>query len=129
MAKFSAISRERLETCHPDLQRLFQEVVKHFDCLILEGHRDKTHQDLYYSQGKSKLKWPHGEHNKLPSMACDVMPYPVDFKNIKRLYMFVGFVLGTARQMGIKVRSGYDWDGDTDINDQQFHDGPHWELI
>jgi hypothetical protein len=29
----------------------------------------------------------------------------------------------------IRVRSGYDWDGDTNVNDQTFNDGPHWELV
>ena len=39
MAKFGRKSRERLETCHEDLQDLFNEVVRFFDCSVLEGHR------------------------------------------------------------------------------------------
>ena len=34
MAQFSQRSRDRLYTCHPDLIRLFETVVVHYDCTI-----------------------------------------------------------------------------------------------
>ena len=37
MPKFSARSTERLETCDERLVTIFNEVVKHFECTILEG--------------------------------------------------------------------------------------------
>lgn len=43
--------------------------------------------------------------------------------------MFIGYVLATAEQMGIKVISSGDWDGDTQVNDQTFNDLFHFELI
>ena len=129
MASFGALSNERLNSCDERLQRVFREVVKHFDCTILEGHRGKDLQDLYHSQGKSKLKWPNGEHNKLPSRAVDVMPYPVNWQDTKRICYFAGFVMSIAASMNIKLRWGYDWDGDKDLNDQTFNDGPHFELV
>lgn len=129
MPKFSSISRERLETCDERLQKVFQEVIKYFDCSIIEGHRGQALQDLYFSQGKSKVKWPDGEHNKLPSRAVDVMPYPINWKDIERVCYFAGYVMATALSMGIKLRWGKDWDGDTDLNDQSFKDGPHYEIM
>ena len=74
MPLFSQTSKARLSTAHPDLQRLFNEVVKHWDCTIVCGHRGKEEQDKAFAEGKSKVKWPNGRHNKLPSLAVDVMP-------------------------------------------------------
>jgi len=129
MPTFSAISRERLETCDERLQRVFQEVVKHFDCSIVEGHRVQAAQHRAYTTGASKVYWPKGKHNSFPSKAVDAMPYPVDWKDINRLCYFAGYVMETALSMGIKLRWGKDWDGDTDLNDQTFNDGPHFELV
>ena len=129
MARFSALSRERLGTCAEQLQRVFYEVIKHFDCIILEGHRGQALQDLYVAQGKSKVKWPNGKHNSLPSKAVDAIPFPVDWDDVNRICYFAGYVMATALSMGIRLRWGKDWDMDTDLNDQRFRDGPHYELI
>ena len=129
MPKFSAISKERLATCDERLQRVFNEVVKYFDCMVIEGHRNQADQDKYYFQKKSKVRWPNGKHNKLPSHAVDVMPFPVNWNDINRICYFAGFVMATALSMGIKLRWGKDWNGDTDLNDQKFQDGPHYEIM
>lgn len=132
MAEFSKRSKERLASCHPDLQRLFNEVVKHQDCTITEGHRGQELQDEYFRTGKSKVQFPNGKHNKTPSEAVDCIPYPFapeDWKDTRRLYMFVGLVRGIAASLGIKIRCGADWDGDFEVKDQNFHDLPHFELV
>lgn len=129
MPKFSQSSIDKLETCHPDLVKLFNEVVKEFDCIILEGHRGKEDQDKAFREGKSKLPWPKGKHNKLPSEAVDVAPYPVDWKDRERFIYFAGFVMGRAAELGIKIRWGGDWDGDKDLKDNSFSDLVHFETI
>ena len=79
MPRFGNKSKERLATCHPDLQRVFNEVINYVDCSILEGYRNAYWQDKYYAEGKTKLKYPDGRHNANPSNAVDVTPYPVDW--------------------------------------------------
>jgi peptidoglycan L-alanyl-D-glutamate endopeptidase CwlK len=128
MAKFGRKSRERLETCHEDLQDLFNEVVRFFDCSVLEGHRGEELQNKYYKQGNSKVKYPNGRHNKLPSNAVDVVPYPVDWDDTDRMYYFAGFVKGLAYSMGIPIRWGGDWNDNTEVKDTNFKDLPHFEL-
>ena len=54
MAAFSERSLSLLATCDPRLRRLFDEVVKHFDCTILEGHRTAERQAELYAEGKTK---------------------------------------------------------------------------
>lgn len=79
MAKFSSTSQEKLLTCHPDLQKVFKEVIKTFDCTILVGHRDQQAQDKAFAEGKSKKSWPDSKHNTTPSRAVDVAPFPIDW--------------------------------------------------
>jgi peptidoglycan LD-endopeptidase CwlK len=129
MPKFSPKSIERLSTCHDDLQRLFKAVVEHFDCTVLEGHRDEIAQNKAYQEGKSQLRWPNGNHNKLPSLAVDVMPYPIDWNDRERMTLFAGYVVGVARGMGIAIRWGGDWDRNTQVKDNKFDDLPHFELV
>lgn len=120
---------KNLSEAHPDLQRLFHEVIKHYDCTVIEGHRGEEEQNKAYHAGHSKLKFPQSKHNKMPSLAVDVCPYPIDWKDYKRFYYFGGLVKGIASQMGIKIRWGGDWDGDNQFTDQRFHDLPHFELV
>lgn len=129
MPSFSQKSLEKLNTCDPRLVKLFIEVVKHVDCTILEGHRGKEAQDAAVAAGNSKTPWPTGKHNSIPSKAVDAAPYPVDFNNPSRFYLFAGFVRGIASQMGIKIRIGADWDGDFDTKDQSLIDLPHFEIL
>ena len=128
MPSFSERSKDRLSTCEPKLQELFNAVVGQFDCTILEGHRGQERQDRLYDERRSQLRYPNGRHNKLPSQAVDVAPYPVDWQNIRRFYLFAGYVLGIAEGMGISIRWGGDWDMDTEITDQTFNDLVHFEV-
>lgn len=128
MPKYSSRSKSRLATCDPKLQKLFNEVIKHWDCTILEGMRDEETQNEYFRTGRSKLKFPSSKHNSSPSRAVDAAPYPIDWQDIERFRAFGGFVLGVAAALGIKIRWGGDWDGDRSFKDQSFNDLPHFEL-
>ena len=128
MPKFSKKSLSKLETCDKRLQDLFLRVVKKFDCTILEGHRSKDRQKKLFDEGKSKLKYPKGKHNSLPSKAVDVAPYPIDWNDRERFTYFAGYVVGIAYQMGLKIRWGGDWDMDTQVKDNNFDDLPHFEI-
>ena len=134
MPEFSAKSKARLLSCHPDLQRLFNEVIKWRDCTILVGHRGKEGQDEACRGGFSQLRWPGSKHNHKPSLAVDVMPYfscepHIRWQDELSTREFVGYVMATADQLGIKIRNGGDWDLDLDFYDQSFFDLPHFELV
>jgi hypothetical protein len=119
---------KNLNEAHPKLQRVFNEVIKHFDCSVIEGYRLKEEQDAAYHNGRTKVQWPDSKHNTYPTQAVDVIPWPVNWKDTERFYYFAGFVKGIARSMGIKLRWGGDWDSDTEVKDQDFNDLPHFEL-
>jgi peptidoglycan L-alanyl-D-glutamate endopeptidase CwlK len=128
MYSFGKESSRQLATCDERLQRVFNEVIKHVDCSILEGFRDQATQDKYYREGKSGKQWPTGEHNTSPSRAVDCMVYPIDWNEPLRQCLFAGFVIGTAASMGIKLRWGGDWDSDFNLKEHTLFDTPHFEL-
>src|SRR3546814_1368291 len=90
MPQFGPASLQRLATCDERLQRVFEKVVQDLDCSVIEGHRDQAAQDKAFAEGHSKLKWPHGNHNALPSRAADVAPYPIDWNDSPRMHLFAG---------------------------------------
>lgn len=120
MPSFGQRSTVNLSTCHPDLQKLFNEVVKKYDCSVLCGYRGRAEQNMAYSEGKSQVKFPKGKHNIVPSMAADVVPYPIQWENIERFCHFAGYVQRVADDMGISVTWGGSW--------ETFKDYPHWEI-
>lgn len=127
MPKFSVKSINKLATCDERLQEILLDVVKHYDCTILEGHRSIERQAELYKSGRSKVKL--GKHNADPSLAVDVAPYPVDWEDRERFLSFGSFLKGVALTKGIKIRWGADWDSDWDFKDQSFDDLVHFELI
>lgn len=131
MPSFSAASLSRLNTCHESLQKLFAEIVKETDCTILCGHRDEQDQNKAFHDGASHVKWPNSKHNTLPSIAVDVMPYPIDWKDKERVTRFYEVVKKKADELGIKIRWGADWDMDGKYWERENWevDGPHYELV
>lgn len=153
MPSFSEISKSRLETCHNDLQVLFNYVIRYRDCSIIYGHRTPEEQFELYKKGRKLVNgvWviedknkivtykdgikDLSKHNKPISEAVDAIPYPEKYDDMNAMYIFVGFVLGCAQAlydegyMKHRVRSGIDWDRDWDIKDQRLYDAPHIEII
>jgi len=130
--QFGKKSTKELQTIHQDLQLVLLDTIAIIDFSIIQGHRNKKLQNLYYEKGRSKLKWPEGQHNKMPSHAVDIVPYPIDWSaNSKvqaRFYMLMGMVYANAHRRNIKLRFGLDWDSDFIFTDQNFDDLVHIEL-
>lgn len=136
MPTFSKTSLDRLATCHEDLIILCNEVIKYYDFTVVCGHRGQEDQDEAYAKGYSKLKYPNSKHNSYPSKAVDIAPWEngIDWgKN--QMFYFAGFVMGIAERLykeGIikhKIRSGADWNMNRDVDDTNFLDLPHFEII
>jgi len=79
MYEFGKTSRVRLETCDYRLVRHVETALSKgiLDLSVVEGHRPKERQNKFYNAvpQKSKVKWPKGKHNKVPSLALDIAPY------------------------------------------------------
>lgn len=136
MPKFSQDSFSKLATCHSDLQVLFYEVIKYFDCTVLEGHRTQDQQEKDFIAGTTKLHYPFGKHDRQPSMAVDVTPYPLNLHDNQLSTWFGGYVQGIAQKlkeegkMEHSVRWGGSWDGLGKLDTHgQLHDSVHFELV
>lgn len=128
--KFSQYSLNQLNTCHKDLQTIAFEAITLFDFKVLEGHRSNKRQLELFEAGRSKLKPGQSKHNQDPSLAFDLVPCPIDWADSKRFVYLAGIIMGVAHMSGIKIRWGGNWDGDNIIiDDQNFDDLPHFELI
>lgn len=117
MAQFGQTSNSRLITCERDIQTILMEVVKFYDCMIVEGNRTPERQNEHWSKGR-KLK-PGGnekvrkdwvvvdsgkivtykdgyeklsKHQKYPSPAVDVVPYPSMWKDRSKLIELRGVI-------------------------------------
>jgi len=109
MPTFGKASLERLATCDERLQRVFNRVIQLVDCSILCGFRNQADQDKAFQDGFSKLKWPHGKHNKNPSLAVDAMRYPIDWKDEEGNRAFAQLVKEAAKAEGVELEWGGDW--------------------
>lgn len=133
--KFSVNSVARLETCVPELQILAYRClgVGLVDFAVIWGHRNKEQQNKFYKEGKSKIQWPNGKHNKLPSEAMDLAPVingKISWDPQHHIYL-AGVVLTVASEMlRIRIRWGGNWDLDLiPITDQSFNDLGHFEIL
>ena len=146
MYRFGNRSRARLDTCHPDMIKIMEEVIKIYDISVLEGLRTAEKQLEYFETGRSKLDGvkklsKHQDHGDGLSYAVDIMPYKKGSnafsgaqKDLRRFYYLAGLVKMAARQLleegkiSHTVRWGGDWDSDDIYTDQNFDDLPHFEL-
>ncbi len=108
------------------------------DHSVIKGHRgEKEQHDAFTSDPqRSKLDWPNGNHNALPSKAQDVKSYPFptldadggdSAQREEQLYL-LGLYRGVAAMKGIPLRTGADWDRDGEIADNGFDDFFHVEI-
>jgi peptidoglycan L-alanyl-D-glutamate endopeptidase CwlK len=126
---------DRLKTCHPDLQKLLIEAIKHYDITIIEGIRTKERQEELVRTGMSKtMNSMHLDQGDGYSHAVDCALWPIDWQDRDRFVFLQGFLKGLAIMMKEKgeithdLRLGIDWDDDGNIKEHSFFDGPHIEI-
>ena len=126
-------SQTNLSQCHLDIQRVFNEAIKHRDISITCGRRGKPTQNKLFADGKTKVQYPDSYHNaEFPELAdaVDAIPYPTtqaDWENREYWVEWSSWIKGLATGMGITLVSGFDWDNDYELDDQSFFDGPHFQ--
>ena len=74
--RWSYSSLIKLEQLDIRLRQIVNKVRDKRDVSIITGHRGEDEQALMVRLGRSQVAWPDSKHNKLPSLAVDVQPYP-----------------------------------------------------
>lgn len=128
MPFFGKNSKEKLATCHPDLQRIANEAIKIMDFSVIWGHRGEEDQNKCYAKRTSTVKWPYSKHNPFPSLAMDVCPYPEDWDDRDRFILLAGIIIGVAYDLGVPIIWGGDWNSNFYISDEKLQDLGHFQL-
>jgi peptidoglycan LD-endopeptidase CwlK len=114
------ISLSHLDTCHPDLQSLIRDAAAGVDrgdlayagvndMMVSCGWRGEADQDEAVRTGVSKTPWPTSKHNRQPSDAVDVAPYPQGWSDAVALAVLHAYIVGLAAARGMKLH-GISWD-------------------
>jgi len=142
-------SLKRLEGVHPDMVAVVKkamEVMNEWDdegivstdFMVLEGVRTPARQKELYAQGRTKpgnkVTWTlNSNHfvNKTTGFghAVDLVPYPVDWNDLKKFDRLARAMFTAAEALGIEIRWGADWDRDGKPRERGESDSPHFELI
>jgi peptidoglycan L-alanyl-D-glutamate endopeptidase CwlK len=104
MFKFSTLSQNRLATCCTDLQAICHLAlqISPIDFSVICGYRDAETQNKAYAEGKSGVMYPVSYHNKAPSLAVDLAPYPLDWNDITAFKIIGSSMCIAAYKLDIK---------------------------
>lgn len=144
---FSNTSLTRLQTCHPDIQKVIHRAMEitTMDFMVLEGERTKEQAYANWGKGRtaaqlsakgipakyaqpslSKVTWlsdplnsKHIKQKDGYAHAIDLCPYPIDWKNIADFKKLSTIVLQAAKDVGVKLTWGGTW---------YSADFPHYEI-
>ena len=149
--KLSARSIERLIGVNDDLARVVKRAIElsPIDFMVLEGVRSKEQAYINWGKGRTvaqlqakgvpaKYAAPHLAKvtwlsNPLSSKhisgnAVDLVPYPVDWTDLKKFDQIAAAMFAAAGELGIKIRWGADWDSDGNYREKGETDSPHFEI-
>lgn len=121
MPHFGRSSKKKLATCDKRLQDICNEAIKYYDFSVICGYRGEKDQNEAFLRGASKAKFPQSEHNKSPSRAVDLAPYPIDWRDRERFRFLSYIIRGIADYQGVKLRWGGDFESVSDM--------PHFEIV
>lgn len=126
MYKLSQRSLDRLKGVHPDLVKVVKRAIEltEHDFSVIEGVRSVETQREYVAKGVSKTM--NSRH--ITGHAVDLYPVgrPTPWDKCQ---VVKDAVFNAARELGVSIRWGGDWDMDGDSKDEKFYDGPHFELL
>lgn len=138
MPAFGERSKKKLATVHPDLQKVLNEAIEHFDFTIVYGSRTVEEQLELFKVGRKIVngQWvvvgktvtkldginKKSKHNYKPSKAVDIAPWTgtIDWGNLSAFKEMADVMKAAAKTVGVEIVWGGDW--------ENFRDYPHFEL-
>lgn len=120
MPKFGTASKRHLAGAHPLLQMLFNAVILETNCTVLDSQRGRIAQEKAFALGHSHAHFGQSAHNWQPSVALDVVPYPLNWTDTAAFQALAKVVLRKAKELDIPITWGGSW--------ETLKDMPHYEL-
>lgn len=116
--KLGIRSAQSLSGVHPDLVSVVEAAIKitEVDFSVIEGIRSLDRQKQLLKDGKSTTL--NSRH--ITGHAVDMVPYPVDWEDLKRFEKMAKAMKRSAKDLDIPIVWGGDW--------KKFYDAPHFEL-
>lgn len=137
--KFSARSRKALEGVHPDLVRVVTRAlaISQVDFMVIEGVRTPERQAVLFAQGRTApgaiVTWARTSNHFVSTKtgfghAVDLLPAPYDWKATRPFDAVATAMFQAAKEEGVRIRWGADWDKDGYWREKGEIDSPHFEL-
>lgn len=133
---FSDLSKRRLEGVSQTLVKVVTRALElsPVDFMVSEGLRTIERQRQLYAQGRTapgpKVTWTlHSKH--LEGTAVDLVPIvggKPDWENVKNFDSIAKAMQQAAKEQGVAIRWGADWDMDGIPREKGETDSPHFEL-
>ena len=111
-------SLQNLSGVHPDLVAVVNKAIQitKQDFTVIEGLRSVERQRKLLNDGKSTTM--NSRH--ITGHAVDMVPWPVDWNDLKRFEVMSEAMKQAADELDIPIVWGGDW--------KSFYDAPHFEL-
>ena len=121
MNQFSKRSLDNLKDLHPDLRKILFSAIKITDFSVICCYRAEHEQNKLHDEGMTHVRFPHSNHNQLPSLAVDIAPYPSLYQSTDKQWNDLAVVIKHyANLYSTAITWGGDWPSLTDK--------PHFQL-
>jgi len=109
---------QSLSGVNPDMVAVVEKAIEitEEDFSVIEGIRSLDRQKQLLKDGKSTTL--NSRH--ITGHAVDMVPYPVDWEDLKRFEKMAKAMKKAAKELDISIVWGGDW--------KNFYDAPHFEL-
>lgn len=152
-------SLSRLEGVHPNLVAVVKRAAElappELDFTVLEGVRSREQMMINYGKGRTpaqlatkgvpakyaqpgekKVTWlndPFNSNHRVQDdgfgHAVDLAPWPIDWNDSKRFEQLRDLMFLAAKERGVPIRWGRDWNNNGRYEEKGETDGPHFELV
>ena len=149
--QLSQKSLDRLKGVDERLVKVVKRAIQlsSVDFMVLEGVRSKEQCMINYGKGRTaaqcvakgvpaqyanpsaaKVTWLNDPFasKHVSGKAVDLVPYPVDWNDLKKFDAIAKAMLQAAKELGVPVRWGADWDNDGKPRERGESDSPHFEI-
>ena len=147
----SKLSLSRLVGLHPSLEAVVKRAIQitEQDFMVVEGVRTKEQCYINYGKGRTvaqctakgvpaqyakpnlaKVTWLNNplSSKHVTGHAVDLVPYPVDWNDLSKFDKVAKAMYAAAKELGVSIRWGANWDNDGKFREKGEYDSPHFEI-
>lgn len=122
-------SEKNLLGVNPELVRVVRRAIQitQVDFMVIEGLRSAERQRELVTKGSSQTL--NSRH--LTGHAVDCAPLiagAIPWNDQSKFKAVADAMFQAAKELGVKIRWGGDWNENGRSDDERFYDGPHFEL-